>query len=80
MEVDKDKLKHLEIVSFLEPPEYKTPESWLSKNLIGKRNSDNLDPGRGIDALSGATLSVKAISKSAKRILTLNELTHKDEK
>ena len=80
LDLDNEKLVDLEIVSFLEPQAYKAPRKWISKNIIGKGQKDNFSLGQGVDSLSGATLSAKALSQSASRILTLNMILKNDEK
>ncbi len=47
------------------------------KQFINKTASDQLTPGKDIKNISGATISVRAITLGVKRILTTFELLHK---
>ena len=66
------KIIKTEIFLFLEPQEYKPPRLWLNQ-FQGKRLSDNLKVYGEIDGLSGSTLSVRAVTYSARRTLALHQ-------
>ena len=66
------KIVETEILHFLEPQEYKPPKIWLNQ-FQGKKLTDELKVYGEIDGLSGATLSVRAVTYSARRVLALHE-------
>jgi len=62
----------LEIVAFHEPSEYKPNDEW-KKVFEGKSLKDELKAGQDIATISGATLSARAISDSARIALAIVE-------
>ncbi|HHD75935.1 MAG TPA: FMN-binding protein [Campylobacterales bacterium] len=60
----------IEILSFKEPSEYKPSQEW-QKMLVGKTAEDTLVAGDDIPTISGATLSARAISNSARLALSI---------
>ena len=61
------------VLQFGEPPDYLPREGWL-KTLDGKRLDDELWPGRGVRRVSGATLTVQALSEAVRRCLAIDAL------
>ena len=65
------RIKRSEVLRFSEPPEYKAPEKWR-KQLEGKALEPDLSLKRGIVNLTGATLTAKALTDAARRVLALH--------
>lgn len=62
----------VDVVAFHEPPDYRPPARWLG--LFARRKlNDGLWPRRDIRHLSGATLSVRAITESVRLALASYE-------
>ena len=68
----KGELVKSEILAFHEPPEYKPPSTWF-QTLIHKP-ADELRLDKGVDAISGATLSVRASLDSIRKVLAIYRL------
>lgn len=60
------------VLAFHEPPEYQPPERWLAQ-IYGRPPSE-LDLNRGVDGISGATLSSRAALNSARKVLALYQV------
>jgi len=58
------------LLAFYEPLEYAPPERWL-KNFSGKASSEELELGRGIAAISGSTLTSRAVAAGVRRALAI---------
>lgn len=58
------------IVSFFEPQEYLAPDRWLAI-FANKAVEDDLRPGRALPAISGATLTTRAVSTAVRKTLQL---------
>lgn len=67
-------LKQVEILAFYEPQEYLPTKRWF-KQFIGKFLDDDLRLKRGIDAISGATLSAQGIISEARKVLAIFNIT-----
>ncbi len=63
-------VRHVEIISFFEPEEYIVPKRWL--NLF-RGKSEGLYPGVDLPAISGATLTVNAVSRAVRKVLALQK-------
>ena len=59
------------VLQFGEPPDYLPREGWV-KTLEGKVLDDDLWPGRGVRRVSGATLTVQALSEAVRRCLAID--------
>lgn len=69
--VDKSgKLKGIEILQFMEPPEYEPDSRWRRK-FMDKTEKDDLVVGSGISNITGATLSARAVSEQARTVLAI---------
>lgn len=66
-------IKHIEILIFHEPSEYKPKQAWRDV-FEGKKQSDNLYAGKGIPTISGATLSARAIADASRIALAIVEI------
>lgn len=60
----------LEILAFYEPEDYKIRPGWLAR-MKGKNGKDELTLGRDLDGVTGATLTVRALSAAVRRSLAL---------
>jgi len=60
----------LEIINFKEPLEYKPSSGW-QEVFVGKTSEDKLTPGDDVPTISGATLSARAITNSARLALAI---------
>jgi Na+-translocating ferredoxin:NAD+ oxidoreductase RnfG subunit len=67
------RIRSVEILSFDEPPEYLPGPRWLEQ-LEGRALDENLSLKRDIRTLTGATLSSRAITAAARRVLALFEV------
>jgi Na+-translocating ferredoxin:NAD+ oxidoreductase subunit G len=66
-------LKRVEVVAFLEPPEYMPSERWYQQ-FEGKEFGENLKLERDIHAVTGATLTAKATTEAVRRIMAIDAL------
>ena len=62
------RLRKLQVVAFLEPPEYKPSERWLAQ-FAGKGTEDRLAVGDDIAFISGATLSARGVAEQSRWLL-----------
>jgi hypothetical protein len=68
-----DRIRRLDVLRFAEPPEYRAPLGWLAR-FLGRELDDDLSARRGIAAITGATLTTRAITGAARRVLALHEV------
>lgn len=61
------------VLQFGEPPDYLPREGWL-KTLEGRSLDDELWPGRGVRRVSGATLTVQALTEALRRSLAIDRI------
>ena len=66
-------IEAIDIVAFDEPDEYRTTPRWLQQ-FQGLGGTGSGDPGGRIRSLSGATLSARAVTDAARRIVALHRL------
>ncbi|TMQ67456.1 MAG: FMN-binding protein [Candidatus Eisenbacteria bacterium] len=66
-------VSRIDVLAFHEPPDYAPEPRWLSL-FAHRRLDDRMWPGRAIPALSGATLTARAIGESARLALALYEI------
>jgi Na+-translocating ferredoxin:NAD+ oxidoreductase RnfG subunit len=66
-------LKMALVLQFTEPPDYLPREGWL-RTLEGHDLDDDLWPGRGVRRVTGATLTVQALTDAVRRALALDAL------
>jgi len=66
-------LDSIEILTFGEPQEYMARKIWLQQFPDRKLN-DNLNIGRKIHGMSGATLTAHAVTDAARRVLALHAI------
>jgi hypothetical protein len=63
----------VEVLAFFEPPDYRPAPRWLAR-FTGRRQDVRLAPGAAVPALSGATLTARAVTESARLALAWHEL------
>ncbi|HRC85335.1 MAG TPA: FMN-binding protein [Thermoanaerobaculia bacterium] len=63
----------LEVVAFAEPPDYLPRPPWYQQ-FQGQRLGPELDLGRGIRAVTGATLTARATTEAVRRTLALDQV------
>jgi hypothetical protein len=66
-------LARIEVVRWAEPPEYRPPARWLSQ-FFGRILDDELSERRGIAGITGATLTTRATTRAARRVLALHQV------
>ena len=66
------RLRSALVLRFAEPEDYLPRERWL-ETLAGKSLSDDLWPGRGVRRVTGATLTVEALTSAVRRCLAIDE-------
>ncbi len=69
----KGKVGAVYVLAFFEPPEYLPPKRWI-KQFIGRGLSSELQIGREIQGITGATLSTRAILKAVRRALAVHKV------
>jgi len=62
-------LVNVEVLAFHEPTEYKPQQLWLAK--LFKKPVDQLRAHHGVDAISGATLSVKSTLDQIRKVMAV---------
>ena len=67
------RIRRVEVVRFSEPPEYLPPEGWLRQ--FHRRTLDSeLSHKTGIANITGATLTARAATAAARRVLALHQI------
>jgi electron transport complex protein RnfG len=66
-------IMRVEVLSFSEPEEYLPKEHWYAQ-FPGRSLDDDLSLTRGIRPVSGATLTARATTEAARRILALHRV------
>lgn len=61
-------IRKIEILAFLEPPEYRPSDRWLSQ-FQGKGAQDRLAVGADIAPITGSTLSARGVAEEARLLL-----------
>jgi len=69
-------LRNVYTLAFHEPPEYQPPESWFEK--LYKRPLAEMDFNKGVDGISGATLSTRAAINSIRKVMTIYQVMVKN--
>jgi hypothetical protein len=67
------KVKRIEVVAFLEPPEYQPSERWYDQ-FAGKKLEQGLRLSGEIHPVTGATLTAKATTEAVRRILAIDQM------
>jgi len=67
------RVQRLEVVKFQEPPEYRAPEGWLEQ-IVGRELSPGLSLRGAVVNITGATLTARAVTDAARRVLAYHAL------
>lgn len=67
------RIDRVDILKFMEPPEYRAPEGWIAL-LDGRGLDDALSTKGAIPNLAGATLTARALTLAARRVLALHQV------
>ena len=70
-------LRNVYTLAFHEPPEYMPPERWFEQ--LYKRPLSEMDFNKGVDGISGATLSTRAGLSSVRKVMALYEVMVKQQ-
>ncbi|MGZ4977966.1 MAG: FMN-binding protein [Methylobacter sp.] len=70
-------LRNVTTLAFHEPPEYQPPERWFEQ--LYKRPLTEMDFNKGIDGISGATLSTRAAVSSVRKVMAIYQVLVKDQ-
>lgn len=65
-------LRNVTTLAFHEPPEYQPPERWFEQ--LYKRPLAEMDFNKGIDGISGATLSTRATVGSVRKVMAIYQV------
>jgi hypothetical protein len=65
-------LRNVYTLAFHEPPEYLPPERWFEQ--LYKRPLTEMDFNKGVDGISGATLSTRAAVSSVRKVMAIYQL------
>lgn len=68
-----DRIERVEVLRFSEPPEYRAPEGWLEQ-FEGRGLNEELSLKGGIVNITGATLTSRAVTLAARRVLALHRV------
>ena len=66
-------IDRVEVLRFAEPPEYMASEQWIDQ-LEGQTLDPELEVGRDIINMTGATLTSEALTRASRRILAIHEV------
>ena len=67
------RIRRVDVTAFLEPREYLPSEPWR-RQYASRALDDDLALGRGIQAITGATLTARAVNAAARRVLALDQV------
>ena len=65
------RVRRIEVVKFQEPPEYQAPEGWIDQ-IVGMELSPALSLKGEIVNITGATLTARAVTDAARRVLAFH--------
>lgn len=69
-------LRNVYTLAFHEPPEYQPPQQWYDKLI--KRPLAEMDFNKGVDGISGATLSTRSALTSIRKAMAMYEVMIKN--
>ncbi|WP_238985417.1 FMN-binding protein [Nitrosococcus halophilus] len=69
-------LDQIHVLAFHEPPEYQPPERWFAQ--LYRRQLSELNLNYGIQGITGATLSSRAATSSARKVLAIYQIAIKE--
>ncbi len=67
------RIHRVRVLRFSEPPEYRPPDRWLAR-FVGRVLDGDLSERRGIDGITGATLTTRAVTSATRRVLALHSV------
>lgn len=67
------RVQRMDVVKFTEPPEYRAPDGWIEQ-IEGRKLDDELSLKGGVRNLTGATLTARALTRAARRVLALHAM------
>ena len=70
-------LRNVYTLAFHEPPEYEPPVRWFEK--LYKRPLADMDFNKGVDGISGATLSTRAAITSIRKVMAIYQVMVKNQ-
>jgi Na+-translocating ferredoxin:NAD+ oxidoreductase RnfG subunit len=70
-------LRNVYTLAFHEPPEYQPPERWFEQ--LYKRPLADMDFNKGVDGISGATLSTRATVSSVRKVMAIYQVMVKEQ-
>ncbi len=70
-------LRNVTTLAFHEPPEYQPPERWFEQ--LYKRPLTDMDFNKGVDGISGATLSTRATVTSVRKVMAIYQVLVKEQ-
>ena len=73
------RLKRVDVIAFLEPPEYRATPPFLSQ-FTGRELEDDLRLQRAIRPLAGATLTASAVTDAVRRVLAIDKTLQETER
>ncbi len=65
-------LKSVTMLAFHEPSEYMPPERWFES--LAKRSLNDMDFSKGVDGISGATLSTRSALNSVRKVMAIYQV------
>jgi hypothetical protein len=65
-------LRNVYTLAFHEPPEYQPPERWFEQ--LYKRPLADMDFNKGVDGITGATLSTRAALTSIRKVMSIYQV------
>ena len=69
-------LRNVFTLAFHEPPEYQPPERWFTQ--LYNRPLAEMDFNKGVDGITGATLSTRAAISSVRKVMAIYQVMIKD--
>ena len=70
-------LSNIVTLAFHEPPEYMPPEHWYAQ--LFQRPLAEMEFNKGVDGISGATLSTRATLNSVRKVMSIYEILIKNQ-
>lgn len=67
------RVERVDILKFMEPPEYRAPDGWIAQ-LHGRPLDEALSTDGAVRNLTGATLTARALTAAARRVLALHHV------
>jgi len=63
----------IQVLAFREPAEYMPREGWMEQ-FKGKTAEDEIRMKKNIDGMTGATLTARAVTQCARRVMTVHQV------